>query len=185
MDHWDVAPDMIALSKGTAGGYLPLSALAARGGLVDAVVKGSGDFVHAGTFSHHPVSTAAGLATLRYLQKHDLVAAVGRKGEVMGRALEDGLGDLACVGDIRGLGLMWGVELVADRGTKEPFAVERHVAKEVTEAAFRRGLAVYPGSGCVDGVAGDHITLGPPFVIAEEQIEELVGLLRAAIEDVV
>ena len=184
MEHWDVKADLVALSKGTASGYVPLSVTAARGDLVDAIVNGSGDFVHGGTFSHHPVSTAAGLATLRYLQEHDLVAAAERKGEILGRALREGLGDLGCVGDVRGLGLMWGVELVADRETKAPFPPERHVSNQVTEEAFRRGLVIYPGSGCVDGVAGDHITLGPPFVITEEQIEELVALLRAAIEDV-
>ena len=185
LQHWDVVPDVVAMSKGTAGGYVPLAVTAARGELVEAIVDGSGDFVHGGTFSHHPVTTAAGLATLRYLQEHDLVSAAARKGEILERKLRDGLGDLTSVGDIRGIGLMWGVELVADRGSKTPFPPEAHIAREVADAAFERGLIVYPSGGCVDGTAGDHLTLGPPFVITETQMDELVDLLRRSIEAVV
>jgi len=180
--HWGVMPDLIAMSKGASGGYCPLCITAARGDLVDAIMSGSGDFVHGGTFSHHAVSTAAGLATLRYLQAHDLVAEAARKGQLMEEKLRRGLADLPCVGDVRGIGLMWGVELVTDRATKAPFPPEDHLAYQVADAAFARGLIVYPGSGCVDGVAGDHLTLGPPLVISEEQIDELVMLLRKAIQ---
>jgi len=182
MEHWDVVPDIVAMSKGTAGGYVPLAVTAVRGELVETIVDGSGDFVHGGTFSHHPVTAAAGLATLRYLQEQDLVAAAERKGEMLGRKLREGLADLESVGDVRGIGLMWGVEFVADRGSKAPFPATMHLARRIADAAFERGLVVYPGSGCVDGTAGDHLTLGPPFVITEEQMDELVGLLREAIQ---
>lgn len=183
LDHWDVVPDLVAMSKGTAGGYAPLSVTAARGDLVDAIVDGSGSFVHGGTFSHHPVTTAAGLATLRYLQKHDLIAAAAQKGEVLEQKLRDQLGHLPMVGDIRGIGLMWGVELVADRQDKAPFPPQLHVAQRVADTAFERGLIVYSGSGCVDGTAGDHLTLAPPFVITDDQMDEMVTLLRAAVEE--
>jgi adenosylmethionine-8-amino-7-oxononanoate aminotransferase len=184
LQHWDVVPDIIALSKGAAGGYCPLSITAARGELVDAIVAGSGNFSHGGTFSHHAVTTAVGLAALRYLQEHDLVAQAARKGPLLEQKLRSGLGDLPCVGDVRGIGLMWGVEFVADGATKEPFPPARHFAQQVADAAFERGLIVYPGSGCVDGTAGDHLTLGPPFVITAEQMDELVLLLRRALEAV-
>jgi len=182
LDHWDVVPDVAAMSKGTAGGYAPLSVTAARGDLVDEIVAGSGNFVHGGTFSHHPVSTAAGLATLRYLKQHDLIAAAARKGHRLGEKLRDGLGDLPCIGDIRGIGLMWGVEFVSERESRAPFPPQRHFAQAVADTAFERGLIVYPTGGCVDGTAGDHLTLGPPFIITEEQMDELVVLLRRAIE---
>ena len=184
IDHWGVVPDLVAMSKGTAGGYVPLSVTAARGDLVDDIVGKSGGFTHGGTFSHHLVTAAAGLATLRYLQKHDLVAAAARKGVILGEKLRARVGDLSHVGDVRGLGLMWGVEFVADRETKEPFPPERHVGQQVADAAFERGLIVYPGSGCVDGTAGDHVTLGPPFIINEDQMDELVETLRDAIQAV-
>jgi adenosylmethionine-8-amino-7-oxononanoate aminotransferase len=182
LDHWDVVPDVAAMSKGAAGGYAPLSVTAARGDLVDDIVAGSGNFVHGGTFSHHPVSTAAGLATLRYLEQHDLVAAAARKGKLLEEKLRDSLGGLSCVGDIRGIGLMWGVEFVADRESKTPFPPRRHFAQQVADTAFERGLIVYPTGGCIDGTAGDHLMLGPPFVISEEQLDEMVTLLHAAIE---
>jgi hypothetical protein len=182
LDHWDVVPDVAAMSKGTAGGYVPFSVTAARGDLVDDIVAGSGNFVHGGTFSHHPVSTAAGLATLRYLKQHDLIAMAARKGKQMGEKLRDGLGDLPCVGDVRGIGLMWGVEFVAERETKAPFPPRRHFAQTVADTVFERGLIVYPTAGCVDGTAGDHLTLGPPFIITEDQMDEMVTLLRGAIK---
>ena len=181
LQHWDVVPDVVAMSKGTAGGYVPLAVTAVRGDLVDAIVDGSGDFVHGGTFSHHPVTTAAGLATLRYLQRHNLVAEAARKGKSLGRKLRQGLELLSSVGDVRGIGMMWGVEFVADRESKTPYPAEAHAAQKVADAAFERGLLVYPSGGCVDGTAGDHLTLGPPFVISEEQMDELVALLREAI----
>jgi hypothetical protein len=177
-----VVPDLVAMSKGTAGGYVPLAVTAARGDLVDAIVDGSGNFVHGGTFSHHPVTTAAGLATLRYMEKHALVDAAARKGQILGQKLRDGLRDLPS--DVRGIGMMWGVELVADRKSKAPYPAEAHVAQEVGDVAFELGLIVYPGGGCVDGTAGDHLTLGPPFVITEEQMDELVALLHESIHRV-
>lgn len=182
MEHWGVVPDIVAMSKGTAGGYAPLSITAARGELVDTIVNGSGDFAHGGTFSHHPVTISAGMATLRYLQEHELVEAAARKGERLDKKLRAALDDIPCVGDIRGLGLMRGVEFVADRASKAPLPPEMHFAQRVADAAFERGLLVYPGSGCVDGVRGDHLTLGPPFIITEAQMDELVALLRQAIK---
>jgi adenosylmethionine-8-amino-7-oxononanoate aminotransferase len=184
LEHWDVMPDVVAMSKGTAGGYVPLSVTAVPGELMEAIVSGSGDFSHGGTFSHHPVTTAAGLATLRYLQEHGLVAATARKGPVLGRKLREGLGNLPSVGDVRGIGLMWGVEFVADRERKAPFPPEAHVAQRIADAAFERGLIVYASSGCVDGTAGDHLTLGPPLVITVDQMDELVLVLREAIQAV-
>lgn len=182
--HWDIVPDVVTMGKGTTSGYFPLSITAVRGKWVDPILNGSGSFVHGGTFSHHAVGAAAGLATLRYIQGHDLVAAAREKGELLGRKLHAALGDVACVGDIRGVGLMWGVEFVADRETRASFPPQRHFARRVADAAFERGLLVYPGAGCVDGTAGDHVTLGPPFVITEAQLDEMVALLQDAVEEV-
>jgi adenosylmethionine-8-amino-7-oxononanoate aminotransferase len=180
--HWEAVPDIVTLAKGAAGGYFPLSITAARGEWVEAIIKGSGEFVHGGTFSHHAVGVATGLATLRYLQRHDLIAQAAQKGESLGQKLHAALGESPVVGDIRGIGLMWGVEFVADWNTKAPFAPEDHFAQRVADAAFQRGLIVYPGSGCADGEAGDLVMVCPPFVISDEQIDEAVGLLSEAID---
>jgi adenosylmethionine-8-amino-7-oxononanoate aminotransferase len=181
IEHWDVVPDVITMGKGTTGGYFPLSITAVRGEWVEAIMA-QGDFIHGGTFSHHAVGAAVGLATLHYLQKHELITAVARKGELLGAKLQSGLGELPCVGDIRGIGLMWGVEFVADRATKTPFPPERHFAQRIADTAFEQGLILYPGHGSVDGVAGDHVMIAPPFVITEDQMDELVALLAKAVK---
>ena len=192
IQHWDVEPDLMAMGKGTTGGYFPLSVTAVRGEWADAIVGGSGDFVHGGTFSHHAVGAAAGLATLRYMQAHDLVGAAAQKEQVLGQKLRAGLDDLPCVGDVRGIGLMWGVEFVAGRASKTPFPPVVHFAQRVADKALERvslrfplqgrGLIVYPSTGCADGVAGDLVMLGPPLIITEDQMDEAVTLLRQAIE---
>lgn len=184
LQHWGAVPDIVTMAKGTAGGYFPLSITAVRGEWVAVIVTGSGDFVHGGTFSHHAVGAAAGLATLRYLQKHDLVEAAAQKGKLLGENLRTALEGVSCVGDIRGIGLMWGVEFVAERASKAPFPPQMQFAQRVADAAFERGLIVYPGTGCADGVAGDLVMLGPPLVVTEEQVAEMVALLRQAIEAV-
>ena len=181
MQHWDAMPDVMVMAKGAAGGYFPLSITCVRGELVEAIRKGHGDFVHGGTFSHHAVGAAAGLAVLRYLQKHDLVMASAVKGKALGEKLSAALGDLSCVGDVRGIGLMWGVEFVSDRATKVPFPRAARFARRVADAAFDKGLIVYPSTGCADGVAGDLVMIAPPFIIAEAQMDEVVRLLREAV----
>jgi adenosylmethionine-8-amino-7-oxononanoate aminotransferase len=182
--HWEAIPDIVTLAKGAGGGYFPLSITAARGEWVEAIINGSGDFVHGGTFSHHVVGAAAGLATLEYLQHHKLVSQAAQKGEKLGQKLRHALEGSPVVGDIRGMGLMWGVEFVADRATKAPFSPQDHVAQRVADAAFQRGLIVYPGSGCADGEAGDLVMVGPPFIISDKQIDEAAGLLGQAIDEV-
>jgi adenosylmethionine-8-amino-7-oxononanoate aminotransferase len=184
MQHWDVAPDVMVMAKGTAGGYFPLSITAVRGEWVEVIRKGHGDFIHGGTFSHHAVGAAAGLAVLRYLQKNDLVTASAAKGKVLGEKLNAALGEFPCVGDVRGMGLMWGVEFVADRTTKAPFSRAARFARRVADAAFDKGLIVYPCTGCADGLAGDLVMVAPPFIIAEAQMDEAVTLLREAILEV-
>ncbi len=180
--HWDIRPDVVTMGKGTTGGYFPFSIAGIRGEWVDPILNGSGNFVHGGTFTHHAVGAAAALATLRYMQAHGLVEAAAEKGQLLGQKLADALEELPCVGDVRGIGLMWGVEFVADRASKATFSPSTHFAQQVAGAAFERGLLLYPGSGCADGVSGDSVMLGPPLVITEEQMEEAVTLLRQAIE---
>lgn len=183
IEHFGVEPDLISMGKGITGGYFPLSATAARSEDVESVRRTHGDFVHGGTFSHHAVGGAVALATLRYLEMKDLVTAAVTLGAYLGHQLEETLGEIPCIGDVRGLGLFWGVEFVADRKTRAPFPPELHFGQRVGDLAFERGLILYPGSGSVDGVQGDHLLVAPPFVITEEQIDELVDLLRAAILD--
>lgn len=181
-DHWKIQPDILTIGKGAASGYIPLSILATSGEHIDLIANGSGDFTHGGTFSHHAVGAAAGLATLDYLQKHHLVEAVAEKGAFLSEQLHDRLGDLPYVGDIRGVGLMWGIEFVRDETSKQPFDMHLNLNQRIADAAFRLGLVVYPGSGSVDGYRGDHVMIGPPFSINKDEIMELVRLLHEAIQ---
>ena len=185
VEHFKITPDIMTIAKGTSAGYFPFSAVGVRGEHVALIVEKGHDFIHGGTFSHHPVAAAGALATLQYLQTHDLVAAAARKGEILGAKLRQALGQLEIVGDIRGIGMMWGVEFVRDQATRAPYPPELYAAQKIGDEAFRRGLVVYPNSGCVDGISGDHIMIGPAFIMEETHMDELCEKLRAAIEVVV
>ena len=161
-----------------------MSITAVRAADVERIRQVHGDFVHGGTFSHHAVGAAVGLAVLRYLQKNDLVTASAAKGKVLGGKLSAALSDLPGVGDVRGIGLLWGVEFVADRATKAPFPPAARFARRVANVAFDNGLVVYPITGCADGVAGDLVLVAPPFIITEAQMDEVVRLLRETILEV-
>ena len=187
-EHWGVAPDILVAAKGLSSGYAPLGAVIANKRVVDAIAEGSGTFLHGFTYNAHPISVAAGRAVLRYLQARKLVSAAqsdkhGATGEKLRLGLESLL-DLEAVGDVRGLGLLWGVEFVADKTSKRPFAPELNFAGRVGQAALLRGLLVYPIQGCVDGIAGDHMLIAPPAVISDEQIGWGVEQLRASIAEV-
>ncbi len=182
-DHYDLVPDVVVLGKGISGGMAPLSAVVAREELVAELARGSGAFNHAQTYSHHPVTCAAGLAALRLLKKNRLVERAAEMEGPLFAAL-DRLRDDPRVGDVRGRGLLAAVELVADRASKEPFARKEKVAERLTAAAFAHGLVVWPNVGHLPDGRGDLVVLAPPFTITGAEIDEAVGLLRAALEDI-
>jgi len=181
-EHWGVVPDIITIGKGAASGYFPLSIVAIRSEYMDLIAKGSGDFSHGGTFSHHPVGAAAGQATLAYLREHHLVETVTEKGGFLCEQLHTYLAHLPYIGDIRGIGLMWGIEFVQNKHSKLPFNESLHLSQRICDEAFRQGLVVYPGSGSVDGQQGDHLMVGPPFCITRDEIIRLVKMLEQAIK---
>ncbi|MGD0790598.1 MAG: aspartate aminotransferase family protein [Terriglobales bacterium] len=185
IEHWGIAPDILVTAKGLSSGYAPLGAVIASKKVVDAIAEGSGAFLHGFTYNAHPVSVAAGRAVLRRIRSLKLVyAADSQSGGTAGSALKialESLRDLDVVGDVRGLGLLCGVEFVADKKTKAAFPPENNFAGLVGQACLRRGLLVYPMQGCVDGVAGDHLLIAPPAVISAEEIGWAVEQLRAAV----
>jgi adenosylmethionine-8-amino-7-oxononanoate aminotransferase len=179
VDQWEVRPDILTAGKGTSSGYWPLG-LGVCSGEVYETVASSG-FTHGFTYSHSVVGAAAGLAVLEILRRENLVEASRTKGERLRKELAAALGDHPNVGDIRGLGLMVGVELVADRGSKRPFPRSDAMTERVLAAAKQRGLLLYSSSGFVDGIDGDLIMFGPPFVITDEQIDEAVAVTAEAV----
>jgi adenosylmethionine-8-amino-7-oxononanoate aminotransferase len=185
VEHWGIAPDILVTAKGLSSGYAPLGAVIASKKVVDAMADGSGTFLHGFTYNAHPVSVAAGRAVLQRIQSQNLVHAAdsqaeGRVGSSL-RVSLDSLRDLDVVGDVRGLGLLWGVEFVADKKTRATFPPEKNFAGMVGQSCLSRGVLVYPMQGCVDGVAGDHLLIAPPAVISSEQIGQAVEQIRASI----
>ena len=177
IDHWNVAPDIITTAKGLSGGYSPLGAVIVKDKIVEQFRKNKSNLVGGHTFSANPVSCAVGVAVLRYISSHDLVERCRQAGEYLIKRMRALQEHHAIVGDVRGLGLMVGLEFVEDRKTKKPFPPEARLANTVTTEAMRRGLIVYPGTGTADGVSGDHILLTPPYIIDEKQMDELTSML--------
>jgi len=180
-DHWAVRPDILVLAKGAASGYWPLG-LAVASGPVHDTIAGAGGLTHGLTYSHHVVGAAAGRAVLGVLRERHLVEAAETQGKRLRAGLEARLGDHPAAGDIRGLGLMVAVELVADRATRAPFPRRRRVAERAVAAARDLGLLLYPSTGCADGSEGDLVMLGPPLVITDPEVDELVELTAQAVE---
>jgi adenosylmethionine-8-amino-7-oxononanoate aminotransferase len=176
-----VTPDIMATAKGMGAGYTPIAAVVAREEIVAALRDANVSFIAGHTYSSNPLSCAVSLAVLRYTEQHDLVENARVQGERLFRGLER-LRRLPIVGDVRGLGLLAGVELVADQATKAPLPVAARAGNVVGEEALKRGLIVFPCTGAVDGQRGDMILLAPPLVITADQIDDLVDILEAALE---
>ncbi len=183
MDHWDVAPDIIACAKGMGAGYAPLGAVALSDRIAAAVEEGSGSFTHGFTYSGNPLACSVGLEVLNFIDKHDLVRNSREMGEFLFGKLAS-LEDNPIVGDVRGKGLFAGVELVRDRATGECFPPSIGAAEVVTQQCMARGLVVYPGSGMVgdrSGTEGDQFIVGPPLTVDRNDISEIVDRLEAAL----
>ena len=184
IEQFGVVPDILTLGKGISGGYVPLSAVMTSRKLVEVLARGSGDFLHAQTFSHHAVLCAAGLAAMRYLEKHQLVERCAKISGVFHEKLKP-LAELPFVGDVRGRGLLAGIEFVLDKVTRAPFPREAKFAEKFTEAAHQAGLIVWANVGHADGINGDLIMLAPPFIVTEEQMDEMVAGFRRGLDSTV
>ena len=179
VQHWSVEPDMILVGKGIASGYAPLGAVLASARVVEAFERGSGGFLHGFTYQAHPVSTAAGNAVLDYLEAHKLLDRVNAAGQELRCALSL-LQSHPNVGEVRGLGLLLGVEFVKNKATRQPFPREQNIAEKIRQACLEEGVLTYPTQGCVDGLRGDHILLAPPFTISTAECSLIARALLAA-----
>jgi adenosylmethionine-8-amino-7-oxononanoate aminotransferase len=178
--EWSGAvPDLVVCGKGMAGGYMPVGAVLASEAIVETVER-AGGFVNGFTFSHHPVTAAAALATLEILERERLVERAAVMGE-HARSRLQALRARPQVGDVRGRGLMLAVELVADADRRRPFPRAEKSAERVAARAFADGLIVYPSVGGATGTEGDAIMLAPPLVVTEDEIDEMARILDGAI----
>jgi adenosylmethionine-8-amino-7-oxononanoate aminotransferase len=177
-----VVPDLLTIAKGLGGGYQPIGAVLAQGRLVEAFRQGSGLFQHGHTYLGHAVACAAALAVQRVIQRDGLLDQVKSRGQALSILLQDSFGDHPHVGDIRGRGLFWGIELVADRGTKQWFHPARRLHARIKSEAMAEGLMVYPMGGTVDGRCGDHVLLAPAFIASEAELSQIVKRLRVSVD---
>ena len=184
VDHWGIRPDILVGAKGATSGYFPFGFVAASGAVRDAVLAEPPGFVHGFTYSHHAVGAAVAGEVLRILEDEHLVEASAAKGEQLRGLLRDRLGGHPNVGEIRGRGLLIGLELVADRETRAPFPRADRVTEAVVRAAKDAGLLLYSGTGLADGTNGDAIVLGPPFVVTDGELATIADRLTNAIEAV-
>jgi adenosylmethionine-8-amino-7-oxononanoate aminotransferase len=177
-----IVPDLVTIAKGLGGGYQPIGAVLAQRKIVDAMSAGSGFFQHGHTYLGHPVACAAALAVQRVIERDGLLARVRERGRRFEHLLHERFGDHPHVGDIRGRGLFWGLEFVADRASKAPFDPARKVHARLKREAMARGLMVYPMGGTLDGKRGDHVLLAPPFIVEEEHLATIAERLRSAVD---
>jgi adenosylmethionine-8-amino-7-oxononanoate aminotransferase len=181
--HWNLEPDIILVGKGIASGYAPLGAVLIAPRVVDAFEKGSAAFMHGFTYQSHPVATAAGNAVFDYLEAHKLFDRVTPAGQTLRNALAS-IEHHPNVGQIRGLGLLQGVEFVKNKSTCEPFPKEAGIAEKIRQAALEKNVLTYPTQGCVDGVDGDHILLAPPFIITPQESQLIADAVQYALNKV-
>jgi adenosylmethionine-8-amino-7-oxononanoate aminotransferase len=177
-----IAPDIQAIAKGLGGGYQPIGAMLASTGIIDTIRDGSGAFQHGHTYLAHPLACAAALEVQRIISEERLLDRVKQLGGHLERRLIERFGNHRHVGDIRGRGLFWAIELVVDRGGREPFDPGLKLNQKIKATAFENGLGCYPGGGTADGRRGDHVMLAPPYIATSDDIDVIVDRLGSAVD---
>lgn len=177
-----IAPDIVTCAKGLGAGYQPVGACILSEEIYQTIVSGSGAFQHGFTYIGHAAACAGALAVQQAIEREDLLANVRRRGEQLTQALHERFGQHPNIGDIRGRGLFLGLELVADRSNKQPFEPDLRLFARIKHHAMEQGLMCYPGGGTVDGRAGDHVLLAPPYIIEDSHVSEIVEKLGTAID---
>jgi len=184
-EHDETRPDIICIAKGLGAGYQPIGAMLCSSEIYAIIENGSGFFQHGHTYLGHPMAAAAANAVLDVLIDQNLLSDVRPKGDALENLLHSKFNQHPHIGDIRGRGLFWAIELVEDRDTKAPFDPELKIAAKIKKSAQNNGLLCYPMSGTIDGKLGDHVLLAPPFVISNNELDELVHKLSVTIDQVI
>lgn len=181
---WGIKPDITVSGKGISSGYASLGLVMASSKMVETIRSGTGRFLHGFTSSGNPISMSAGLAVLKYMLAHDLPAKVRNQERIWAQKLGQLQERFEFIGDIRGKGLMWGIEFVQDRTSMRPYPPEMNLTAKVVATAFKNGLIVYPSQKFVDGRAGDSVMIAPPLIISAEEMDELNHRLFISLEQV-
>lgn len=183
MEHWNVVPDLVALGKGMSAGYTPIAATIVSDRVMEPIRKGSNSVMAGHTYSANPLSAATSLAVLDYLKEHRLMETCEAKGAYLRKKLEQLAENQPLIGEVRGKGLLLGLEFVADRATKRCFPLELGVTERAVRKALQYGLLIYPASGGIDGIAGDAVIVAPPLTISSEEMDQLISRLESALQE--
>ncbi|WP_057913066.1 aspartate aminotransferase family protein [Peribacillus muralis] len=183
MEHWEVIPDIIALGKGMSAGYTPMAATIISDRVMEPILTGSKSIMAGHTYSANPLSSAISLEVLTYLERKNLVLAAKEKGAYLLQKLQMLTRKFEIIGDVRGKGLLLGLEFVSNRISKTPFDLQAGVTARLVDKAFAKGLLIYPAAGAIEGIAGDAVIVSPPLIITNEEIDCLVEILEASLEE--
>jgi adenosylmethionine-8-amino-7-oxononanoate aminotransferase len=183
MEHWGITPDIVALGKGMGAGYAPIAAALVSDKVMEPILEGSKIVMSGHTLSANPQTCAVSLAVLEYLEKNEIIKEVESKGYYLLNQLERLKNEFEIIGDIRGKGLMIGIEFVQNRPLKSPFPRNRLVTQKMVELAQKNGLLIYPAGAGIDGINGDAVIIAPPLTITKREMEELTRLLRKTLQD--
>ncbi|ATH92070.1 aspartate aminotransferase family protein [Bacillus glycinifermentans] len=184
IEHWGVTPDIAVLGKGMSAGYSPIAAAVITDDMMETIKNGSGVIMSGHTYSANPFSAAAALAVLRYIIKNDLPRKAVVKGDKLKKKLMDVMEQTGIIGEIRGKGLLLGVEFVSDQKSKKTFPVSLSVSRRIIAEAKKRGLLLYPAQAGIDGGGGDAVIIAPPLTVSEAEMEELVHIFRESVHEV-
>lgn len=177
MEYWNVTPDILSFGKGVTAGYSPLAGIITHKRISETFEDKATEFVHGFTFAFNPLTTAVALKVLEIVEEEQLIENAKIMGEYFVKRLTV-LEELPIVGDIRGKGLLFGIEFVKNKESKEPFPPNDHMAYKIMRDLMDRGLVIYPGSGTKDGLSGDHILLAPPLIITKDEINKIIQILQ-------
>jgi adenosylmethionine-8-amino-7-oxononanoate aminotransferase len=183
VDHWDVVPDILVGGKGLTGGYMPMGMIAVKESLIEEVERAKAEFMFY-TYSSHPVACAVADEVLAIMERERLVERSAEVGARLGSSLKEELSGHPMVGDIRGTGMFWGIELVQDKATRTPYSPEKKLTNRVLGAAVRKGLFFYPATGMAGKAGGDAMMITPPFTIGDAEIEFIIRTARAALDEI-
>jgi len=181
-DQDQVAPDMIVIAKGLGAGYVPIGGVMVQGKIHQTLAEGQGYFQHGHTYVGHPMACAAALAVQQVIEEDGLLKRARALSQALFCQLQERFGGHELIGDIRGRGLLIGLEVVQDRTLKTPLPVSSNFHSRLKNNAFKLGLMCYPNAGTIDGVHGHHILLAPPFILQQHHLQELVGKLGTAFD---
>lgn len=182
LEQEDVSADIVTVAKGLGAGFMPLAATLASAKVIGAIVAGSGNLWNGHTYMSHAVACAGAVAVIETIDREDLLAHVRRQGAALGGRLKLAFGQHPHIGDVRGRGLFWTIEIVADRQSKKPFPAAANLAARIKSQAQDAGLLVYPSAGCVDGVNGDHVLLAPPYTVSDGELDSIVTTLKHVVD---